>query len=82
MKASPLLPLDTLPTGTSGIVCTLPDNADIRHRLMSFGLVIGTEITVVNADPAGDTKAYFFRSTVIALRNKDAGSILVKKGNF
>ncbi len=79
MKASPLLPLDTLSVGECGIVCTLPDNLDIRHRLLSLGMIIGTKTTVVNVSPAGDPKAYFFRGAVIALRQKDAHTVLVKK---
>ena len=48
MKQSPLIPLDSLNIGESGFICTLPENIDIRHRLMSLGLIIGTRITVVN----------------------------------
>lgn len=79
MKKSPLLPLDSLNVGESGFVCTLPDNLDIRHRLMSLGLITGTKITVVNVSVAGDPKAYFFRGAVIALRHKDAKTVFVKK---
>ena len=79
MKQSPLLSLDSLNVGESGFVCTLPDNIDIRHRLMSLGLIIGTKITVINQTVTGDPKAYFFRSSVIALKHNDAKSVLVKK---
>lgn len=79
MKRSHLLPLDSLNVGENGFVCRLPENIDIRHRLMSLGLIIGTRITVVNQTVIGDPKAYFFRSSVIALKHDDAKSVLVKK---
>ena len=79
MKQSPLIPLDSLNIGESGFICTLPENIDIRHRLMSLGLIIGTRITVVNQTATCDTKAYFFRSSLIALRHNDAKTVLVKK---
>ena len=45
--------------------------------LQSF--IIGTRITVVNQTATCDTKAYFFRSSLIALRHNDAKTVLVKK---
>ena len=79
MKQSHLIPLDSLNVGESGFICTLPENIDIRHRLMSLGLIISTKITVINQTATGNTKAYFFRGAVIALRHNDAKTVLVKK---
>ncbi len=79
MKTTKLTSLNQLAVGECGEVCTLPENIDIRHRLMSLGLVTGTLITVVNVSLAGDPKAYFFRGAVIALRNRDAETVYVKK---
>ena len=78
MNISRLVPLDTLTTGESGIVCTLPEEPYLRVRLSSLGLIPGTRITMVNTSPLGDPKAYFFRGSFIALRHKDAENILIK----
>lgn len=78
MRATPLLPLDTLNIGDFGIVCILPENTELRRRLTALGLIPGTKITAVNVSPAGDPKAYFFRGSLIALRHNDAKNILIK----
>lgn len=70
--------LDELKIGESGFVCTLPEDIEKRRRLMSLGLIKGTEITAVNESPLGDPKAYFFRGAVIALRHNDAKNIIIK----
>lgn len=67
--------LDKLPIGKSGIVSALPEKPELRRRLMALGLIPGTEIFAVNESPAGDPRAYFFRSALIALRQKDAQSL-------
>ena len=48
-----------------------------RRRMLDLGLVSGTEIEAVQKSPAGDPVAYLIRGAVIALRNEDAGKILV-----
>ncbi|MBQ1659017.1 MAG: ferrous iron transport protein A [Clostridia bacterium] len=78
MNISKLVPLDTLKTGESGIVCTLPEEPFLRIRLSSLGLIPGTKITMINVSPFGDPKAYFFRGAFIALRHKDAVNILIR----
>lgn len=79
MKTSSLaaIPLSRLPVGESGVVETLPEYPELRRRLMALGLIIGTTITAVNASPAGDPRAYFFRGSLIALRQRDAATILL-----
>ena len=77
MKQTPLLTLDKLVVGQSGMVCTLPHKAELKRRLMALGMIAGTRITAVNKSPCRDPTAYFFRGSVIALRQKDAKTITV-----
>ena len=75
MKKLSYQTLDRLPVGGSGIVLSLPENPELRRRLTALGLIPGTEIFAVNKSPFGDPRAYFFRSTLIALRQKDARTL-------
>ncbi len=77
MKQSPLITLDELDIGQSGLVCSLPHKAELKRRLMALGMIAGTRITAVNKSPCGDPTAYFFRGALIALRRKDAKNITV-----
>lgn len=45
-----------------------------------MGFIPGTTVTCLQRSPLGDPTAYRIREAVIALREEDAGHILLKKG--
>lgn len=58
------------------VIKKLKTKGMLRKRLLDIGFVPETEVECVRISPFGDPKAYSVRGTVIALRNKDAVSIL------
>lgn len=76
-NSSPLMPLSRLRCGCKGKVCILPENQTVRAALMRLGLVCGTSVEAVFKAPGGDPGAYYFRNTLIALRNDVTSSIQV-----
>ncbi len=56
----------------------LPDNNSLRHRLLALGLVKGTIIEAAFSSTSGDPCAYYFRGTLLSVRNSDADHILVE----
>jgi ferrous iron transport protein A len=72
-----LLPLSQLPNGETGRVAHLAVDGLIRRHLMDLGLVIGSHVVAVRRSPSGDPAAFNIRGAIIALRNEDAGRILV-----
>jgi len=72
------IPLNYLPTGSTAKVKELTSNGMLRRRMLDLGLVSDTSIEVLQKSPSGDPTAYCFRGAVIALREEEAGKILVE----
>lgn len=72
-----LIPLDRMGEGESGVVTQMKLSGSIRRRLQDLGLIDGTAITCCKRAPSGDPVAYWFRGTVVALRNEDARQIWI-----
>lgn len=53
---------------------------DARRRLLDLGFVKGTAIKIDLISPLKNPKAYLVKGTSIALRDKQASEILIKKG--
>ena len=70
--------LNKLPIGQKATVLNLTSSGTQRRRMLDLGLVSGTMVEAVQKSPAGDPVAYFFRGTMIALREEDAGKIIVQ----
>jgi len=51
----------------------------MARRLLDLGLIPGTAVYCQGAAPAGDPVAYQIRGAVIALRRKDATSVLLEE---
>ena len=49
----------------------------VTDRLADLGLIPGTTVECVGVSPAGDPSAYLIRGSVIALRRRDCGGILI-----
>ncbi|MBO7150546.1 MAG: ferrous iron transport protein A [Clostridia bacterium] len=67
--------LNALKKGEKAKVTSLAIEGPMRRRLTDLGIVVGTVIECVGKSPCGDPCAYLVRSTVIALRKKDAAFI-------
>ncbi len=70
--------LNDLKIGESATVIFLISQGHERRRMMDLGLVSGTKIKAVHKSPAGDPVAYFFRGTLIALRDSDARKVIIQ----
>lgn len=68
--------LSDMKKGEHMIIEKLETNGGLRQRLMDMGFVPGTKVECVLISPFGDPKAYFVRGAVIALRKKDAATVL------
>ena len=70
----------TLREGTSGqrFVIRAVSESPLKNRLMTMGLVPGTQVTVLRSAPLGDPMALRVRSYHLALRRDDAASIEVE----
>ena len=53
------------------------ENSNIKSRLMSMGLIKGTQIKVLRSAPMGDPMAISIRSYNLAVRVADAKKITV-----
>lgn len=78
MNGEKLIPLHELPLGQPAMVMALQAPGSIRRRLLDLGLVPGTKVKAVLRSPSGDPVAFSVRGTVIALRDSEGRSILVR----
>lgn len=69
--------LNALPIGKKARVKKLALSGMTRRRMLDLGLIIDTVVEALLKSPAGDPVAYDIRGAVIALRNEDAGKIIV-----
>ena len=76
---SDFMVMNTLQPGEKGKVQKLLLEGGIRRRLLDLGLTENTEVECVGKSFMGDPAAYLIRGAVIAVRNADAGKILIKK---
>ncbi|MBS3938421.1 MAG: ferrous iron transport protein A [Peptococcaceae bacterium] len=72
-----LIPLVKVPLAGRGSVGSLCAKSHTRRRLQDLGFVPNTEVEVLHKSPAGNPAAYGLRGTVIALRDDEAGQIMV-----
>ena len=52
-----------------------------RRRIFDLGIINGTTLTTIQKSPYGGLKSYEIRGAIIAIRDEDAGKIIVKKIN-
>lgn len=76
--ATDAIPLHTLQPGASGTVRRLTGEQALRWRLVDLGLVPGTVVEVLRRSPLGDPTLYRFRGSMVALRQRDAATVLVE----
>ena len=68
--------LSDMKKGEHMVIKNLETKVELRQRLMDIGFVPGTKVECVLISPFGDPKAYLVRGAVIALRKKDAATVL------
>lgn len=73
----PSLSLADIPVGGSARITNILTIGSNRRRLLDLGMIPGSRVDVIRRSPAGNPTAYWIKGTVIALRNEDAGQILV-----
>ena len=70
--------LKDMKPGESGLIVTLHDSGNVKHRLIDMGLVHGTKIHVMKFAPLGDPVEIKVKNFELALRNSEAGMIDVE----
>ncbi len=50
---------------------------EMRRRFLDIGLIEGTDVLCLGKSPAGDPSAYLIRGAVIAIRHRDAATIVI-----
>ncbi|MCK4222255.1 MAG: FeoA domain-containing protein, partial [Dehalococcoidia bacterium] len=71
--------LDELPVGSRVRVVEIEGSGKNQRRMLDMGFVPGAEVTVIRKAPLGDPIEYRVKGTAVALRQKDANSILVEE---
>lgn len=71
--------LDEMPVGSRVRVVEIKGSGKHQRRMLDMGFVPGAEVTVIRKAPLGDPIEYRVKGTAVALRQKDAGSILVEE---
>ena len=73
----PLVPLDRLSPGESGIIGRVEAQDGIGRRLLDLGFIPGTPVRVVRRAPLGDPVSFELRGSRICLRRGEAARIFV-----
>ncbi|SHG84135.1 ferrous iron transport protein A [Thermosyntropha lipolytica DSM 11003] len=71
--------LSQLQTGESGVIKEVRLEGFVRRRLLDLGFVPGTAVKSIRQGPGGSPIVFEVRDTLIALRAKEAGKILIAK---
>ena len=71
--------LSALPLGQSGRVLCLRAGEGTGRRLMDLGFTPGAEATCVLVAPGGGMRAYRVRGAVIALRQREARTVILEE---
>ena len=75
-----LVALSALHPGESGVVQEMRGAGSLRRRLRDLGLIEGVEVLCLGRSPGGDPAAYRVCGAVLALRDRDSGQILLRRG--
>lgn len=71
-----MIPLNQLPIGQNAVIEVILETP-LKHRLKDLGFIPQAEVIPLIKSFGCDPVAYLICGTVIALRNQDAGQILV-----
>lgn len=73
--------LSELNVGEAGTIVKLAANGGFRQRLLEMGFVRGERIEVKRVAPLGDPVEYAIKDYHLALRRREAASVLVEMAN-
>jgi Fe2+ transport system protein FeoA/Mn-dependent DtxR family transcriptional regulator len=73
------VPLGELPAGSQARVVEAYGGGKHQRRMLDMGFVPGAEVTVIREAPLGDPIEYRIKGTAVALRRKDADTVLVEE---
>jgi Fe2+ transport system protein FeoA/Mn-dependent DtxR family transcriptional regulator len=73
------IPMGELPVGGRVRVVEIGGSGKHQRRMLDMGFVPGAEVTVTRKAPLGDPIEYRIKGTAVALRQRDADSILVEE---
>jgi len=71
--------MEMLRPGQCGTVTAVNLEPDMKKRLREFGLTENTVVECVGKSPLGDPSAYRIRGVTVALRNRDAARITLRR---
>ncbi|MFC1486020.1 ferrous iron transport protein A [Candidatus Latescibacterota bacterium] len=70
--------LTEMAPGEYGIITTVNTEGELKRRLMDMGIIEGAQVEVVKQAPLGDPLQIKVHNTLIALRKKEASTILIE----
>jgi DtxR family Mn-dependent transcriptional regulator len=73
------IPMGELQGGNRAQVVEVKGSGKHQRRMLDMGFVPGAEVTVTRKAPLGDPIEYRIKDTAVALRQKDADTILVEE---
>ncbi len=71
--------LKDLKAGECGVVEDLNTSGGIRRRFRDLGIINGTKILCTGQSTHRDISSYLIKGAVIAIRNIDAETVLIKQ---
>ena len=74
-----LVPLGELPVGSRARVVEIRGSGKYQRRMLDMGFVPGADVIVVRQAPLGDPLEYLIKGTAVALRRREANTILVEE---
>ena len=69
--------LAALAKGEAATVAEVRDAGPLGRRLLDLGLIPGSAVECLGRAPLGDPAAYLIAGAVIAIRGRDAASVLL-----
>lgn len=76
------VPMGELPVGSQARVVEIAGSGKHQRRMLDMGFVPGAEVITIRKAPLGDPIEYRIKGTAVALRSKDADSILVEEMGY
>ena len=79
MSRLPDLTLTTLQKGEKAQILQISSRGELGRRIRDMGLIPGVAITMLGRAPMGDPLALRVADTTVAIRKREAQSILIKR---
>jgi Fe2+ transport system protein FeoA/Mn-dependent DtxR family transcriptional regulator len=73
------VPMGELPVGSQARVVEIAGSGKHQRRMLDMGFVPGAEVSTVRKAPLGDPIEYRIKGTAVALRSRDADTVLVEE---